>query len=482
MDSSFRWNDNDYVCVIPVKTGIHYKHKFTPLIPKEPQNLKESISMNSLNPLAIELNEAIKKNNEYLFSILSQFGLRIYFPKGILSQSAEAKVQAKKTNATIGIATEKGVPMYLSSIQKYISDISPKDSYDYAPAAGKPDLRSAWKKKMLADNPSLNGKSLSNPIVTNGLTHGLSITGDLFVNHGDTVIVADKVWDNYPLTFGTRYGAELEMYPLYNDKGGFNTVEFRKTLLKTAKYTNKILTILNFPNNPTGYTATIDEAREIADAIHETADSGCNVVVVCDDAYFGLFYDENTLKESISAYVAGIHPRVMTIKIDGASKEEYAWGFRIGFITFALGDPNGEDQIYTALERKVMGCIRTSISNCANLSQTLVLEAINSPSIDEEKTTKANILKARAMKVKEVLKNDKYIDAWAPYLFNSGYFMCIRLKSVDPEMLRLHLLKKYGVGVIAIGGQDIRVAFSSVEESDIEELFDTIYNGVKDLS
>jgi aspartate/methionine/tyrosine aminotransferase len=136
----------------------------------------------------------------------------------------------------------------------------------------------------------------------------------------------------------------------------------------------------------------------------------------------------------------------------------------------------------TALERKVMGCIRTSISNCANLSQTLVLEAINSPSIDEEKAVKADILKARSMKVKEVLKNDKYIDAWAPYLFNSGYFMCIRLKSVDPEMLRLHLLKKYGVGVIAIGGQDIRVAFSSVEESDIEELFDTIYNGVKDLS
>ena len=78
--------------------------------------------MNWFNPLAVELNEILKKNNENLFNMLSSFGQRIYFPKGILSQSAEAKTQAKKTNATIGIATEQGVPMHLQSIHKYISN------------------------------------------------------------------------------------------------------------------------------------------------------------------------------------------------------------------------------------------------------------------------------------------------------------------------------------------------------------------------
>ncbi len=438
--------------------------------------------MNSLNPLALELNETIKNGDENLFNMMSLFGLRIYFPKGILSQSAEAKTLAKKTNATIGIATEQGKPMYLLSIHKHISDIPPGDSYGYAPAAGKPDLRIAWKQKMLEDNPSLKGKSLSNPIVTNGLTHGLSIVGDFFADPGDTVVVADKVWDNYPLIFETRCGTELVMYPLYNDKGGFNTVEFRKTLLNTAKHKNKIITILNFPNNPTGYTITKEEACEIADAIRETADSGCNVIAVCDDAYFGLFYDENTIKESIASYIAGIHPRVLTIKIDGASKAEYAWGFRTGFISFALGNANNDEKIYAALERKVMGCIRSSISNCASISQTLVLEALKSPSHAEEKARKAEILKSRAAKVKEILKNDKYKDAWDVHPFNSGYFMCLQIKSIDPEELRLHLLKKYGVGVIAIGGQDIRVAFSSVEEQNIEDLFDTIYSAVRDLS
>ena len=49
------------------------------------------------------------------------------------------------------------------------------------------------------------------------------------------------------------------------------------------------------------------------------------------------------------------------------------------------------------------------------------------------------------------------------YPFNAGYFMCIRVKGVDAEKLRLHLLEKYGVGVIAMGATDIRVAFSCLE-------------------
>jgi hypothetical protein len=60
--------------------------------------------------------------------------------------------------------------------------------------------------------------------------------------------------------------------------------------------------------------------------------------------------------------------------------------------------------------------------------------------------------------------------------------MCLRLKTVNAETLRLHLLEKYGVGLISIGEKDLRVAFSCLEESDIPELFDIVLKGVKDLS
>ena len=73
-------------------------------------------------------------------------------------------------------------------------------------------------------------------------------------------------------------------------------------------------------------------------------------------------------------------------------------------------------------------------------------------------------------------------DDWTYYPFNSGYFMCLKLNNLDAETLRLHLLDQYGVGVIASNKTDIRVAFSCVEESDIEELFELIYQGCTDLT
>jgi hypothetical protein len=59
--------------------------------------------------------------------------------------------------------------------------------------------------------------------------------------------------------------------------------------------------------------------------------------------------------------------------------------------------------------------------------------------------------------------------------------MCIRLKSADAETLRVHLLEKYGIGLISIGERNLRIAFSCIEENDISELFDTILQGVNDL-
>jgi hypothetical protein len=99
-----------------------------------------------------------------------------------------------------------------------------------------------------------------------------------------------------------------------------------------------------------------------------------------------------------------------------------------------------------------------------------------------EKNEKFEILKNRAKRVKTVLMDPKYQDAWDAYPFNSGYFMCIRLKTVDAEALRRHILDKYGVGLISIGDKNLRVAFSCLEESEIAELFDIVLQGVKDLS
>ncbi len=83
--------------------------------------------------------------------------------------------------------------------------------------------------------------------------------------------------------------------------------------------------------------------------------------------------------------------------------------------------------------------------------------------------------------MKEVLRNPKYAESFDVYPFNSGYFMCIRLKDVNAEQLRLHLLENYGTGLISIGANNIRIAFSCLEINDVEPLFDIILSGINDL-
>jgi aspartate/methionine/tyrosine aminotransferase len=434
-----------------------------------------------MNPLAVELNDLLAQHSPHALEMLSDLGKNLFFPKGILTQSAEAKEKAHKFNATIGIATEKGGPMYLQCIQDKLSAFDPKDIYPYAPPAGKPELRSLWREKMLRENLSQQGKHFSNPIVTNALTHGLSIVADMFVDKGDHLILPDMLWGNYNLTFGTCSGAVLRKFPTFTAAGGFDVAAFKTELKNSAEEKGKAIVLLNFPNNPSGYTPTVAEGDALVAAIKEVAESGCNIVAITDDAYFGLFY-EDSLKESLFGKLANLHPRILAIKLDGATKEEFVWGFRTGFITFADGNSYENAPVMTALEKKAMGIIRARISNCPHPSQTFAIEALRSPSFLAQKEEKFQVLKGRSLKTKEVLNSGKYDSAWTYYPFNSGYFMCLKLKTVDAEKLRVHLLDKYGVGGISIGKTDLRIAFSCIEEKDIPELFDLIYQAVQDLT
>ena len=432
-----------------------------------------------MNPLAKELNDTIIEINPYIYEMLSKIGKNLFFPKGILYQTSEAKEKAFRFNATIGMATEKRHPMFLPSIMKWIN-LPPEKSITYAPAFGIPELRHLWKENLYKKNPSLDGKKISLPIVTHAITHGLSIVADMWVNPGDIIILPDKMWGNYRLIFEIRKQAQIITYQFFDDNNKFNIKAFYNTLREQAKKRDKLIIILNFPNNPTGYTPTISEVEQIKNIILDLAED-INIVVVADDAYFGLVYEEGVLKESIFSYLAAQHPRVLTIKLDAATKEDFVWGLRVGFLTYAAASDREIQPLYEALEKKSAGAVRGSISNVNHLGQQILLSALKSAEYQKEKEEKFRILKERAEKVKLVLSNPNYKDAWESYPFNSGYFMCLKIKNVDAEVLRRYLLDKYGIGIIALNRSDVRIAFSSIEKEEIEAFFSYLFKAVKEL-
>ena len=97
-----------------------------------------------MNPLAKELNEIIRDANVHVYRMLSEVGKNLFFPKGILTQSAEAKEKAYRFNATVGMAMEKGTTMHLPSIMAMARGFSPEEALTYAPSFGIMPLRRAW--------------------------------------------------------------------------------------------------------------------------------------------------------------------------------------------------------------------------------------------------------------------------------------------------------------------------------------------------
>ncbi len=444
--------------------------------------MSQSAARPALNPLAQKLNERLEAASPEVFSMLSAYGRRAYFPKGILSQSAEAKARAKRFNATIGIATEAGGPMYLDCINDHLVGIDPADAFTYAPPAGRPGLRARWREKLLEENPSMTSKSFGDPIVTAAITHGLSLAGELFVDEGDAILIPDKLWGNYRLSFEVHLGARIETFPFYAD-GGFNCEGFAQGLQRAAEGREKLIVLLNFPNNPTGYMPTVAEGEAIVEALVAQAKRGTKLVVLTDDAYFGLFYHlgGDSMTESLFGPLCNLHPGILAVKLDGATKELFVWGFRCGFLTFGPGEVESADEVCAVLDAKVRGIIRAGVSNVPQLSQSLVERALSGPTIGKERREKCELLGRRATRVYEVANEPRFRESWSVYPFNSGYFMLIELKGIDAEALRVHLLDRHGVGLIATSPSDLRVAFSCLEVEQVEPLFEAVHQAIQEL-
>lgn len=430
-----------------------------------------------MNSLAVALNDTLE--GTVVPRVFSELGRRMYFPKGIVAQSAEAKEKAHRFNATVGMAYAEGHPMTLPLIRELTGDLPTEESVAYAPTAGVPALRDRWQQEMIRKNPALEGVVTTRPAVVPGLTAGLAVISDLFADEDDVLLLPDLFWGNYRLMFGERRLAQLREFVFFNNQGAFNRTAFAEGA-RSAAAAGKLMLLLNFPNNPAGFTPTREDAEFIRKTLVNLADS-VPVVVICDDAYFGLFYDEAAFPHSLFSLLAGAHSNLLAIKVDGATKEDFVWGFRVGFVTVGFKGMTAAHA--TAVEQKLTGAIRSMVSNSSRLSQSLMLRALNDPRYADQKREAFEVLSARYATLQGILQQQSAKNR-APMLealpCNSGYFMSYRCRGLSAEDLRVALLER-GVGTISVRDEYLRVAFAGIDAEDLPALYEEIFQAAEAL-
>lgn len=410
-------------------------------------------------------------------SFFSKLGENIILPQDVLIQSKETAAIPGAINATIGIATSNKKAMALPSINKVITEINNSEYLPYSPTPGLPKIRELWKEKIFADNPSINKDFLSLPMVTTGITQGIDIAANLFSESGDALLLPNLFWQNYAQIYTIKLGNKIYKYNQFDENNEFSISNFKETLYSIKE--DKISLILNFPNNPTGYTPSDVELNSLVDVISTYAKENKNkqLIIVSDDAYFGLFFEKNHKTPTLSAtYKLGENENCLIVKLDGITKEFYSWGLRVGFITYYTKN----DELKKILLEKTQGYLRSTTSSPSNLSQQIAVRLLDNKQSLEEKEINDKIIEERYNELKQAISTEQLDQLVRVLPFNSGYFFTIKLPSnINAHEFRLKFLNEYKYGVYSMDDEHIRIAFSCLDKELIPELINKFKQCIK---
>ncbi len=187
----------------------------------------------------------------------------------------------------------------------------------YTSISGITELKQAIKHKFLADNDL--EYDLDQILVANGAKQIIFNAMFATVNAGEQVVIPAPYWASYPSMVSIVGGQ-----PVFIKTVADNGYKITAKQLENAMTDKTKLVILNSPSNPTGMVYSYEELWSLAQVLLRYP----NVLVISDDIYEKILYDNNTF-HTIASVEPQLKNRVLTI--NGVSKAYAMTGWRIGY-------------------------------------------------------------------------------------------------------------------------------------------------------
>ena len=232
----------------------------------------------------------------------------------ISAKAAELKAEGKDM-VTFGVGEpDFDTPAHICEAAKKAIDAG---KTRYTPAAGTPALRQAVCDKLKKDNDL--DYVPAQVIISNGAKHSLMNVFMAILNEGDEVIIPAPFWLSYSEMVKIAGGTPVVVHTKKENNFMLTRAELDQAYTEKTK-----ALILTSPSNPTGMISSREDLQMIADfAVSH------DILVICDEIYEKLIYDEGKKHISIASLGKEIYDR--TIVINGVSKSYAMTGWRIGF-------------------------------------------------------------------------------------------------------------------------------------------------------
>ena len=201
----------------------------------------------------------------------------------------------------------------------------------YAHNLGLPELREAVARYTSTLHPAVHASRIA---ITSGGVSALMLAVQALVEAGDEVVAITPVWPNLTAQPAIM-GATVRCVPLRPVAGEW-TLDM--AALRAAITSQTRLLIVNAPNNPTGWTLTGDEQREILDHCRQTG-----TWILADEVYERLYY-EPTRNGCAPSFLDIARPDDRLVVAHSFSKSFLMTGWRLGWLVLppALVDGMGK--------------------------------------------------------------------------------------------------------------------------------------------
>ena len=376
------------------------------------------------------------QNLEQNYSLLGQLA-----PSATLSISAKAK--ELKAQGIDVVSMTAGEPDF--DTPQVIKDACIKAIQEgkvrYLASSGLPELKTEIVKKFASNGINTKPENL---IISTGAKFAIFQAITCLCGAGNEVVLFAPFWLSYEEMIKAS-GAKAVIVQTSMEKDFAPTKEdLEKAITKNTK-----LIIVNSPNNPTGAVYSKETLQMISDVAVKH-----NIMVLSDEIYEKLIYDEKTKHISIASLNQQIAD--LTITVNGFSKAYAMTGWRLGYLTAPLW-----------LTKRIAALQSHATSNATSFVQYAALSALRGEA-DNDVTKMISAFAKRRQLICDLLSEISKIKFYTPQ--GAFYVLCdISRTGLSADEFAKQILEKENLAVIpctAFGAlKAIRLSYACSEDN-----------------
>lgn len=256
-------------------------------------------------------------------------------------------------------------------------------------------------------------------IATPGGSGAVAITFEDILDMHQTVVLPDIAWGSYAL-MASMHNLKTRQYTLF-DGDRFHMESFKQACRETIEKQDKLLVVINDPcHNPTGYSLTIEEWKEIIAFLNECGKK-VPVVLLNDIAYIDYSYDLGNSRRYLECF-NDISDSVMAVIAFSCSKTLTSYGLRCGAAVLLAKQAEAVRSVEIVFEKTA----RATWSNIPNaaMDNFTAVTTVHREEYEEEKQQHVDHLKQRSdIFVREANACDLPI-----YPYKEGFFVTVRVE------------------------------------------------------